>query len=101
VSALNLSGQHIRPGGHSAHSHYNMKPGLDMVQQSHALKSHEQMMNQTWNTQGFSLNQGFHGGGSKTGGNQDRNPGASIGNQRKGNHQMGNMPNMGSVNRNQ
>ncbi len=77
-----------------------------MVQQSHGgLKSHESMMNPTWNAQGFALNQGFHGGVNKPGGNTDnRNTGSSnIGNQRKGSHQqqqqqqqMGNMGNMGS-----
>ncbi|XP_021950023.1 uncharacterized protein LOC110847393 isoform X4 [Folsomia candida] len=93
VSALNLGGQLIRPGP-TTHSHYNMKH--DMVQQSHGLKSHEPMMNPTWNAQGFPLNQGFHGGGNKPAGNPDRNNPGNIGNPRKGGHQqMGSMGNMG------
>lgn len=95
MSALNLSGPLIRPGP-PAHSHFNMKQGMDMVQQSHNMKAHESMMNPTWNAQGFTLSQGFHAG-NKVGTNPDRGIGSSIGSQRKSSHQVGNMPNMAPV----
>jgi hypothetical protein len=90
VSALNLGNPLVRPGQHSY-----IKPGIDMVQSSQLKSSHDSLMNQSWNTSAFQLNQNFHGG-NKTGNISDRNNVNNMNNQRKGNNHM---PSMGSMNK--